>query len=216
MSEVSQGPGWWLASDGRWYSPEQAPDYVPQSVSPDSVDLTGGGVPMPPALGAEAGTEASPGGFAPSPAPITPGSPYGYEGYAGPPGMGPPPAYGYPPQPPPPYYPYGPSGYYPDGRVPYPVGPMVQARQTNPFAVASLVCACVGIIPFLGILGVILGFVFGLIAKGQIKRTGGAQEGSGLATAGIIISVVVTALWIIFWIVVAGTSNNQLCTNGSC
>jgi hypothetical protein len=25
MSDVSQGPGWWLASDGKWYPPEQAP-----------------------------------------------------------------------------------------------------------------------------------------------------------------------------------------------
>jgi hypothetical protein len=25
MSDVSQGPGWWLASDGRWYPPELAP-----------------------------------------------------------------------------------------------------------------------------------------------------------------------------------------------
>lgn len=25
MSDVSQGPGWWQASDGRWYPPEQAP-----------------------------------------------------------------------------------------------------------------------------------------------------------------------------------------------
>jgi hypothetical protein len=24
MSDVSQGPGWWQASDGKWYSPEQA------------------------------------------------------------------------------------------------------------------------------------------------------------------------------------------------
>jgi hypothetical protein len=29
MSEMSQGPGWWLASDGRWYPPEQHPGYVP-------------------------------------------------------------------------------------------------------------------------------------------------------------------------------------------
>lgn len=27
MSDVSQGPGWWQASDGKWYSPEQAPGY---------------------------------------------------------------------------------------------------------------------------------------------------------------------------------------------
>ncbi len=25
MSDESQGPGWWLASDGKWYPPEQAP-----------------------------------------------------------------------------------------------------------------------------------------------------------------------------------------------
>lgn len=25
MSDGSQGPGWWLASDGKWYSPERAP-----------------------------------------------------------------------------------------------------------------------------------------------------------------------------------------------
>jgi uncharacterized RDD family membrane protein YckC len=27
MSEVSQGPGWWQASDGKWYPPEQHPNY---------------------------------------------------------------------------------------------------------------------------------------------------------------------------------------------
>lgn len=25
MSEASQGPGWWLASDGKWYPPESQP-----------------------------------------------------------------------------------------------------------------------------------------------------------------------------------------------
>ena len=29
MSDVSQGPGWWLASDGKWYAPELHPNYVP-------------------------------------------------------------------------------------------------------------------------------------------------------------------------------------------
>ena len=28
MSDVSQGPGWWQASDGKWYAPELHPDYV--------------------------------------------------------------------------------------------------------------------------------------------------------------------------------------------
>ena len=27
MSDSSQGPGWWQASDGKWYPPEQAPGY---------------------------------------------------------------------------------------------------------------------------------------------------------------------------------------------
>ncbi|MCX6511029.1 MAG: hypothetical protein NT081_09505 [Actinobacteria bacterium] len=30
MSDTSQGPGWWQASDGKWYPPEQAPGASPQ------------------------------------------------------------------------------------------------------------------------------------------------------------------------------------------
>ena len=37
MSDTSQGPGWWQASDGKWYPPEQAPGYQPP--------VAGGGVP---------------------------------------------------------------------------------------------------------------------------------------------------------------------------
>jgi hypothetical protein len=29
VSDVPQGPGWWIASDGKWYPPEQHPDYQP-------------------------------------------------------------------------------------------------------------------------------------------------------------------------------------------
>jgi len=29
MADQSQGPGWWLASDGRWYPPDQAPPVPP-------------------------------------------------------------------------------------------------------------------------------------------------------------------------------------------
>ena len=29
MSDVSQGPGWWLASDGRWYPPQSVPANAP-------------------------------------------------------------------------------------------------------------------------------------------------------------------------------------------
>ncbi len=52
MSDTSQGPGWWQASDGKWYPPEQAPGAGP--AGPPS-----GGPPpgygTPPAYGAPAG-----------------------------------------------------------------------------------------------------------------------------------------------------------------
>ena len=40
MSDASQGPGWWQASDGKWYPPEQAPGY---QAGGDSGGAGGGG-----------------------------------------------------------------------------------------------------------------------------------------------------------------------------
>jgi hypothetical protein len=34
MSDASQGPGWWVASDGKWYPPESHPDYLPPAPPP--------------------------------------------------------------------------------------------------------------------------------------------------------------------------------------
>lgn len=34
MSDTSQGPGWWLASDGRWYPPEAVPGTTPPVANP--------------------------------------------------------------------------------------------------------------------------------------------------------------------------------------
>ena len=34
MSDASQGPGWWLASDGKWYPPEAASPPPPQQPAP--------------------------------------------------------------------------------------------------------------------------------------------------------------------------------------
>jgi hypothetical protein len=39
VSDASQGPGWWQASDGKWYPPEQAPGYQPPGAP------AGGGAP---------------------------------------------------------------------------------------------------------------------------------------------------------------------------
>lgn len=44
MSHTSQGPGWWQASDGKWYPPElhpQAQQPLPTAPEPDAVDEAG-------------------------------------------------------------------------------------------------------------------------------------------------------------------------------
>jgi uncharacterized membrane protein len=61
-------------------------------------------------------------------------------------------------------------------------------------AIAALCC---GIGGFLCIIPAILGIVFGFIAKNQIRDSGGAQRGDGMATAGIVLGIVWVALTII-------------------
>ena len=63
MSDISQGPGWWQASDGKWYAPEQAPGAVPTAPPPGF----------------------APPGFAP---PAAPGYPPAAPGYGMPPAYG--------------------------------------------------------------------------------------------------------------------------------
>ncbi len=170
MSDVSQGPGWWLASDGRWYSPEQAPGYPPPTTIPTPVAGPGAYVPVSPPA---AGTSDASGYPNPGPPPSAPPPAPGY----GPPsgaayGYGPPPgaAYGY-------GYGYGPGGQAYGGYLPV---------KTNGLAIASLVCSF-----FFWIygLGAVLAIVFGFIARAQIKKSNGMQQGSGLALAGIIIGI---------------------------
>jgi len=127
MSDVSQGPGWWQASDGKWYPPELHPDAQGQPP----------GLPPYPGAG--------------------PGQPPGLPPY---PGAGP----GQPP------------GYYPQGAYPYGDG-VPMNRRFNGMAIASLVCA---IITIAG-LGSLLGIIFGLVARRQIRASGGTQRGSALA-----------------------------------
>jgi len=60
-------------------------------------------------------------------------------------------------------------------------------------AVASLV---LGILWICG-LGSILALIFGLVAKNQIKASGGQQQGDGMATAGIILGAIGVAFLIL-------------------
>jgi hypothetical protein len=93
MSDTSQGEGWWQASDGKWYAPEQHPDYQPPT---QPTEPTQAGEPTQPVPGAAEGppTEATPPPTQamPMPPPGTPpgappGPPYPPPGAAG----GPPP-----------------------------------------------------------------------------------------------------------------------------
>ena len=106
-----------------------------------------------------------------------------------------------PPTPPPPT----PPGWYPDpwrravrrywdgrqwtGHIDTAVPAPALARQqtsTNGWAIASLVLGILG--------GSLLAIVFGLVARSQIRRSGGRQGGLGLATAGIVLGCVWLAL----------------------
>jgi Domain of unknown function (DUF4190) len=110
LSDASQGEGWWLASDGKWYPPESATPPPP---------------PAPPARG---------------------------------------------------------SGSTP-------VAPVAAAPQrTNSLAITSLVLGILGFVSC-AIAG-IPGLITGVIARRQIRESAGVEGGDGLATAGIVTSII--------------------------
>ena len=107
-----------------------------------------------------------------------------------PPGNGPPPGHA-PPG-------YGPAAYAPPGYGPGYGPPPGHGwrRATNQLAVVALVLS------FLGALSPV-GLVLGIVARGQIRRTG--EAGDGLALAAIIVGGVLTTLLVVgllFWILV--------------
>jgi hypothetical protein len=58
----------------------------------------------------------------------------------------------------------------------------------------------------------VLGVIFGFVARGQIKRSGGTEQGSGLALAGIIVGfacIAVGALLLLLFLLGAVSSNNS-------
>jgi hypothetical protein len=222
MSDTSQGPGWWLASDGKWYPPEQWTG--PPNTSPPSA-VTPTGTPTAPAQqwGSDLG-EAAPGSV-----PVTgqPG-PTWQTGSTGEPGVqGQPPAYGTNPWPgaAPPVQPgyganpygtdaYGQPGYGPApygqpgyGATPYgqPVYGAPGGASTNGLAIGALICSIVGLFFVTFITGIVLGFV----ARSQIKNSGGRQKGDGLALAAIIIGFAWAAFYVLIFIVGAVGNNSN-------
>lgn len=71
------------------------------------------------------------------------------------------------------------------------------AVPTNGLAIASLVLSIV----WLWGIGSILAIIFGVIAKNQIDQSGGAQQGRGLAVAGIVIGSVTLAISVFFLLI---------------
>lgn len=93
--------------------------------------------------------------------------------------------------PPPDQQPYGQPPYAEWGsRYPMP-------RNTNGFAIASLVCAF--LFPPLGV-------IFGFVARSQIRQTG--ESGEGLALAGIIVSAISLVLSILLFVAVLSAIHN--------
>ena len=132
MSNASQGPGWWLASDGKWYPPELWTGPPVTGSTPSQSTPTASPGPAYPAQAVpysgqddpSAGQGAAYPGQPPGPA----GAPYGGQ---------------YQPQPYGQYAPYG-----------------VAVKRNNGLAVASLVCACAGWLFFVpAVLAVVFGFV---------------------------------------------------------
>ncbi len=195
MSDVAQGPGWWQASDGKWYSPEQVPgDATPPPATPTPAILDGTGPLSVPLPGPDAGG-VSP-GYGPQPAPGY-GPPPGGGGF-GPPPVGP----GYPPM--------VDAGYgYPPGGAPY---GYLAAPKTNGLAIASLVCS---FFFWLYGIGAVLAIVFGFIARSQIKRSAGMQRGGGMALAGIIIGFAGIVIGVVLAVIIVAVVHHCQ-QNGNC
>lgn len=78
MSDYPEGPGWWQASDQKWYPPESFPsDAPPQQPPPSSAPAPSY---SPPPTGQEWGAPPGP-GIPPAPGAAYPGAP-GYPGMA--------------------------------------------------------------------------------------------------------------------------------------
>lgn len=114
-----------------------------------------------------------------------------------------------PPKPPPPppvpgEVPAGGPESPAEGPVPPP--PHTGTRQkTSGWAVASLVMGILGF-TCLFVLGSVLAIVFGFIGRSDISRSQGAKSGKGLATAGIVLGIVMFALIVVLAAVIVPLS----------
>lgn len=69
-------------------------------------------------------------------------------------------------------------------------GPVGVRPSANGKAITSLVCGCIGMFCCGILIPSILAVIFGHIAKGEIRASGGQQGGDGMALAGLILGYV--------------------------
>ncbi len=63
----------------------------------------------------------------------------------------------------------------------------MQKKQTLGIAIASLICGCLFLIPFLGVLFSLTAIILGIISLSKINKDKEALGGNGLAIAGIVL-----------------------------
>jgi hypothetical protein len=80
---------------------------------------------------------------------------------------------------------------------------VVYHQSTNGLAIASLVFSLL----YLGGLGSLLGVIFGHVARGQVRRSQGAQSGGGLALAGLLVGYVGVIGAIAFWVLIVALAH---------
>lgn len=196
MSDASQGPGWWQASDDKWYPPEDVPGPDPltgEAWSP-SAETTGGSAPP------SAGTPPSPGwDAAPSPGPGWSPPATGAPSYGAP-------SYGAPSYGSPTYGSPG-SGYAPvGGFAPYGGGYAAQPSVQG-MATASLVLGIIALFLFwcwfIAWIPALVGLPLGAIALSKINKGTVSPQGKGVALAGVICSSLALVLAIGLLVLVA-------------
>lgn len=82
---------------------------------------------------------------------------------------------------------------YVDDPFPYPT------VKTNELAVASFILGIISLALCCVILGPVA-LILGIIAKNQIKESGGFQKGEGMALVGIILGSIALLIFIVGWI----------------
>ena len=78
---------------------------------------------------------------------------------------------------------------------------MNPARTTSSLAIASLVSGILGW-TLLPVLGTLVAIVTGHMARAEIRRSGGALDGVGLAVGGLVLGWLSAVLWVVGLLVI--------------